>query len=165
MLTDGEIQNLISLPKMITSKEPARGYGESNTQRRCKLSIVAASDSNIRFEVFIRRHIRFIENFTIGLTYRTNLVQSGVITLARYNGAHGETSRSPDGHFATPHIHRVTQTELGSGSIQPQAASRELTAQYSTYEEALAIFFVDTAVENYRRYFPEAGQMRLIEGC
>lgn len=165
MLTDNQIQELIAIPKSITLKEPASGYEETKTQRRCKLNAVTVSDESEKFEVFIRRHIRYIENFTIGLRYQTGDASLGAITLVRYNGSHGEISRDPDGHFAVPHIHRITHAELVSGSREPQETQRELTVPYTTYEQALIVFFSDTGIENYHRHFPEAVQLKLLDGC
>ena len=129
------------------------------------MNAVAISDDSVKFEVFIRRHIRYIENFTIGLRYQTDDASFGNITLVRYNGSHGEISRDPDGHYAVPHIHRITHAELASGSREPQETHRKLTTQYNTYEHALLVFFSDTGIENYHSHFPEAGQLRLLDGC
>ena len=100
--------------------------------------------------------------FSIGLRYQTNIKAVGTITLVRYNGPHGESSRNPDGHCAQPHIHRITAQELASGNTNPQESHREITDQYSTFEQALRIFFEDIGVTNDAEYFPEALQPRLF---
>ncbi len=99
----------------------------------------------------------------MGLRYQTNSKALKTITLVRYNGAHGESSRHPDGHYALPHIHRISEQELASGSGDPQERYREITDRYSTYEQALRIFFEDIGVTNYAEYFPEALQPRLSD--
>ncbi|MCY4082081.1 MAG: hypothetical protein OXF54_17695 [Caldilineaceae bacterium] len=100
ILTDQQIQELLGIPKTISEKTPAKGYKEENNQRRCDLELEAKSDDGVRFSVFIRQNSKFIENFSIGLCYQTNLKSPGTVTLVRYNGAHGESSRHLDGHYA-----------------------------------------------------------------
>ena len=97
------------------------------------------------------------------MRYQTNDRMLGSVTLVRYNGPHGETSRSQDGHYAKPHIHRITAQEIESGSIQPQESHRENTDRYNTLEEALSIFFFDVGVINYSDYFPELLQRSLFQ--
>ena len=75
--------------------------------------------------------------------------------MVRYNGPHGESSRDPDGHYAAPHIHRITQEESAKGSVEPQEKHRELTDRYNTFEQALPVFFSDVGVSNYDKYFAE----------
>ena len=105
MLSDEDIQSLITLPKRITNKTPANGYRDQGSHARCDLELEATTPDDARFAIFIRRHNRFIENFSIGLRYRTSDRTLGSITLVRYNGPHGETSRDPDGHYDKPHVH------------------------------------------------------------
>ena len=155
MLTDQQIQDLIGCPKTITSREPANRYQEESRHRRCDLGLVSTEEISVTFTVFIRQSTEFIENFSIGLRYQTNDSILGTITLIRYNGPHGETSRDPDGHYAKPHIHRITASELESGSAQPQERDREVTYQYSTFEQGLAVFFQDTHIVNFEDHFPD----------
>ena len=163
ILTDNEILELIACRKSIGKKEPVRGYKEEYGHRRCDLGLESIDDED-RFTVFIRQCLKFSENFSVGLRYHTNDRTLGTITLARYNGPHGETSMQPDGHFAASHIHRITEVEIASGSSQPQEKHREITARYSTLNQALPVFFVDTGVTNYLEYFPDVVQGRLFGG-
>ena len=158
-ITDEVIQDLIRLPKMIESKIPTKGYKDENGHRRCTLNLQAAHKT---FTVFIRQHERFIENFSMGLRYQTGDKMLGTITLIRYNGPHGEASRYADGHYAKPHIHRVTAVEVSSGSTQPQERVREITDRYATFDQALLVFFEDVAASNYHEYFPDLREPRLI---
>lgn len=155
MLTDQQIQDLISCPKKITSREPAKDYQEESRHRRCDLGLVSAEEISGTFTVFIRQSAEFIENFSIGLRYLANDPTLGTVTLIRYNGPHGETSRDPDGHYAKPHIHRITASELQSGNAQPQERDREITDRYSTFERGLAVFFQDTHIGNFEDHFPD----------
>ena len=126
MTTNLQIQDLIEMPKIIVSRTQSQGYKEEGSQRRCNLQLEAIGNPSARFHVFIRQHIDFIENFSIGLRYRTGNKRLPIVTLIRYNGAHGEYDISPDGHYARAHIHRITEAELLSGSIQPQERHRGL---------------------------------------
>ena len=164
MLTDGEIEHLVRLPKDIISKAPTVGYRNENGSRRCELELMANSSPGAVFTVFIRQNDRFIENFSLGLHYRTGDRTVGAITLVRYNGPHGETSRGPGGHFDRPHIHRLTAQELAEGNREPQESHREVTGLYSTYEEALLVFFKDIASSNHLDYFGELRQLELFNG-
>ena len=160
MLTDQQIQDLVVHPKAITRKDPSKGYRQENRQRRCDLELESTLDGNITFPVFVRQNTEFIENFSIGLRYRIAASQTlGTITLVRYNGPHGETSRHSDGHFAKSHVHRITESEIESGSTQPQESDREITYRYNTFEQALVVFFNDIHVTNSEDYFP-----RLLKG-
>ena len=156
ILSDQQIQDLLDLPKAIARKTPAREvYREENNQKRCDLELEALSDNGAKFFVFIRQSSKFIENFSIGLRYQTNIKSLGTITLIRYNGPHGESSRQPDGHYAKSHIHRITARALASGNKEPQENYREITDRYSTFEQALTAFFDDLNVVDYVRHFPE----------
>ena len=162
MLTNDDIHNLISLPKVIERKDPAREYHEADGHRRCSLKLRAKSESGETFGVFVRQNVRFTANFSVGLTYFTGDSQMGRITLVRYNGPHGEYSQAPDGHFAAPHIHRITEDEIDSGSYQPQERHREITDRYTTFDQALRVFFTDISADGFESHFPNLIQLRLI---
>ncbi len=164
MLSDDEIQSLISIPKTIKTRTPARGYKEEGGHKRCDLELEASFDNGAKFTVFIRQSSEFIENYSLGLRYQTNDRTLGTITLVRYNGPHGEYSLPQDGHFASPHIHRITAKEIASGTTQPQESQREITKKYGTYGEALAVFFGDIGVTDYEKYFAESLQTGLFNG-
>ena len=162
-MTDQEILDLIACPKPIIDRQPRHGYRTDNRQNRCDLDLQADGGEfdGSQFKVFIRQNTEFIENFSIGLRFQTG---SRLITLARYNGPHGETSRSSDGHYAQPHIHRITASELAKGSLQPQENDREITDRYGTLDGGLRVFFDDTGVMNAADYFPGLLQGRLFDG-
>ena len=163
MLTQQRIQELIELPKTIVRRQPSHGYREENGNRRCDLELRSRGQDGSTFAVFIRQNLRFAENFSIGLRYRADR-PLGSITLVRYNGPHGESSRSADGHFARPHIHRITAQELASGSTQPQERDRTITGRYATLEQALRVFFDDVGVANHDQYFPSLSQLEVFDG-
>ena len=149
---------------MIRSRSPARGYTAVDNHRRGDLDIAGNPDDGTRrFSVFVRQNARFIENFSIGLRYHSDDPTYGTITLVRYNGPHGERSRDPDGHYARPHIHRITADEVQSGSREPKERHREITDRYSTFETALHVFLSDAGIMNLSDYFPELLQLRLFD--
>lgn len=164
MLTDSEVLRLIRISKTIESKSPAVGYTEVDGQKRCDMELKATAEGDPRFSVFIRQNLKFNENYSIGLRHFTGDPRLGSIVLVRYNGPHGEYSRHPDGHYAAPHIHRITANEIASGSSHPQEKHREVTDRYSTFDQALFVFFNDINVVDYEKYFPSLGQMSLFDG-
>ena len=165
MLTDGEIQGLLDRPKTIVSRSPRAGYRVERGHRRADLTLESANgDGAAAFEVFVRQSVRFIENFSIGLRYRSNAAGLGDVTLVRYNGPHGEMGIDPDGHYAKPHIHRITSAELASGSRDPKERHRTITDRYSTLDTALRTFFGDLNVTGFQQFFPELLQERLVNG-
>ena len=162
LLTNQNIHDLIRLPKAISSKTPAKGYREEQGSRRCELDLAPLDDFGCVFPVFIRQNLKFTENFSIGLRYSHEHQKSIPLTLVRYNGPHGESSRTADGHYAKPHIHLLTADEIAKGHSQPQERHREITNQYSTLEEALRVFFHDTRIQNYEEFFPGILQTRMF---
>ena len=164
VLTDQQIEDLITLPKVVLEKAPASGYREENRNDRCDLRLSDAAGRDLQFSIFIRLHRVFIENFSIGLRYQTGDTKLGTITLVRYNGAHGETIIQPDGHYSRCHIHRITEEEILSGSAEPQEKQRDITNRYTTSDQALRVFFSDTSVRDYYTFFPELLQGRLFDG-
>lgn len=165
MLTDHEIQHLVQSSKTIVTKIPSKGYKQEGGYNRCQLTLrtTPLEENSEEFSIFIRQAVEFIENYSIGLRYKTNNKTLGTITLVRYNGPHGEISRTKDGHFSHPHIHRLTAAEIKLGSTEPQEKHRELTDRYSTLESAIEIFFEDICVDNYVNYFPETIQIGLFD--
>ena len=163
-LTEKQIQELLAVPKAISDKSPVRGFKEESSYKRCNLTLATGTDDGSKLTVFMRQSREFIEDFSIGLRYRTDDKAMGTITLVRYNGAHGESSRHSDGHYNQPHIHRITEQELASGSKRPEPKQREITDRYITFEQALHAFFEDVGVTNYLDYFPELRQLRLFNG-
>ena len=159
MLTEREIGDLIKSPKMIKERVPARGYKQESGHQRCDLKLESIVEKEKMFSMFIRQNSIYVENFSIGLRYKTTDKALRSVTLVRYNGPHGETSRGQDGHYNQSHIHRITATEMASGSIELQEKNREITDRYGTLEEAIGVFCVDVGITNYSDHFPGLEQM------
>ena len=163
MLTDDDIARLIGLPKIIVNQTPSAGYSEMDNHKRLNLDLEAESDPSQKFSVFIRQNMTFMENYSIGLRYHSGIPVLGAMTILRYNGPHGETTRAPDGHFAQPHIHRITANELTSGSYHPQERDRDPTDRYSSFEQALAAFIEDAGIAESKKLL-DLLQGRLFDG-
>ena len=164
MLTDQEIEDLIKSPKIIKERVPAKEYRQESGHQRCDLKLESTLEKEKMFSMFIRQNSTYMENFSIGLRYKTTDKALGSVTLVRYNGPHGETSRGQDGHYNQSHIHRITATEMASGSTEPQEKNREITDRYGTLEEAIRVFCVDVGIANYSEHFPGLDQPRLSNG-
>ena len=170
MLTDRDIDEMVRLPKVIVEKTPAGGYKEQSGHRRCDLKLEIASDENEQvledgnFSVFIRQNIKFIDNFSIGLKFRSLERALRTIVLVRYNGPHGERIHQGDEHYHKPHVHRLTAADLESGNFHPRERHREITDRYVLLDQAIDVFFRDTSVRNYQEYFPSQLQGILFNG-
>ena len=162
MLTDIEIEELITSSKKIITRVPAKGYKQGGGNLRCDLHLENIDTKEEIFRIFIRQNSEFIENYSIGLRYKSDGKELGTITLVRYNGPHGETSKHEDGHYNKPHIHRITAKELASGSTMPQESYRKITNRYGTLEQAIVVFFKDIGVTNYLKYFPGINQLDIF---
>lgn len=86
MLSDEIINRLITEEKIIT-EPPKRDFKVENQHLRNEFHLTS-SDGQRQFSVFMRKHIEFIENFSIGLVYHS---EEGAINLFRCNGNHGES--------------------------------------------------------------------------
>ena len=84
-------------------------------------------------------------------------------TIIRRRPSHGYREENGS-RYAKPHIHRITQQEITSGSTQPQERDRAITDQYATLEQALWDFFNHANVSNHNEYFREIAQMSLFDG-
>ena len=159
MLTQNEIDSLIACPKLVENSEPSKGMSIENRSRRKNLELKAAQGKHL-FRVFIRQSTELLEDFSIGLTYRSGDKETGNLTLIRFNGNHGEVDWSKDGHYSSFHIHRITEDLLEQGIREPKET--DITTRYSTLEEALAEFFNEISLENWLGYFPELRQLPLM---
>jgi len=164
MLNNDQIDALVSTPKRITDRKPAVGYRINRGHQRCDLELESISDPKQRFAVFVRQNLEFAENFSVGLMFHSGHPSLKTFQLVRYNGPHGESSISEDGHFSSPHIHYMMESELKRGHTRPEPRFRELTDRFTTLDQALICFFTDTSVENYELYFPYLAQGNMLNG-
>ncbi len=158
MLRQNEIQRLIACPKRVEKSEPATGFNTENRSRRKNLELSAIEKGYV-FKVFIRQSTELIENFSIGLIYKSGDKEKGNIMLIRFNGNHGDVDWSNDRHYSSFHIHRITEELLEQGVREPKDI--EKTTRYTTFDGALAKFFKEINLENWLACLPELKQISL----
>ena len=165
MLTDSDINRLVTCLKRITDAVPKKGMGpdkKSSLIRRKNLKLIS-EDEQHRFDVFIRHNTMLTEQFSLGLRFRSDDKLIGNITLIRFNGAHGQSDWSRDGHYSGFHIHRISQALLAKGISEPREV--EMTDRYSSFDSALNEFLKYVCLTNINAYFPQSpGQRLLFEG-
>jgi hypothetical protein len=102
LLTDSDIKKLILCPKMITDALPRKGMisdKKSNIVKRKNLKIIS-QDGQYHFEIFMRQNTLLIEQFSIGLQFKSDERSIGNLTLIRFNGEHGQSDWSKDNHYS-----------------------------------------------------------------
>lgn len=165
MLTDQKIAELIKYPKIITEAIPKKGMAtdkKSSFIRKRNLKL-QSDDEQYFFDAFIRHNTMLIEQFSIGLRFKTDDKTVGKITLIRYNGEHGQSDWSKDNHYSAFHIHKVREILLNKGIYEPEHI--EITQKFSTYDSALNAFLKDVHIINFAKYFPHSDKQRaLFEG-
>lgn len=156
-LTDEIIQQLIACLKVIVDKDPRKDYKEDKKYLRAEIELIS-KDENNRFRMFIRKHIEFPENFSIGLDYKS---QIGDIKLIRFNGPHKTVDDDIDNHHFNYHIHKHDPEFLDKGIIQ--LSNPDNTSEYHNFEEALKFAFQECHVENHQDWFPGIDQLELFK--
>ncbi len=165
MLSNREIDELIKCPKIIIDASPKHGMGidrKNSFVKRKNLNLKSTA-KDCTFDLFIRQNTLLIEDFSIGLLYKTEDKIFGKITLIRYNGEHGQSDWSKDNHYSAFHIHRITEELLIKGIYEPKEI--ELTDKFSTFDSALNLFLKFVNVKNITEYFPHyEEQLSLFKG-
>lgn len=160
MLTQAEIDSLISCPKIVTV--PMKREDREEKQHYRNGFELVAEDGAHRFTCFTRILRRFPENFTIGLDYHHP--EGGRFTLMRCNGDHGpHRNLVRDGSsFGGYHVHLATEEALNEEcSVENFAVP---TSAYASFEEALYHFLVQVNVRDRHQHFPKVcGQMSLLD--
>lgn len=159
MLTDELINKLITEEKIIT-EPPKREFKEENQHLRNDFQLTS-SDGLRKYSVFIRKHIQFLENFSIGLVFHSD--EGTSYNLFRCNGNHGEVVvdiLNPIPHFGY-HTHIITADLLENNINDPKHS--ELTKEYASYEQAINYFCRYVNIINAERYFPNINQPNLFE--
>ena len=165
MLSNKQIDDLIRCPKMIIDASPKHGMAidrKNSFVKRKNLSLRSTAD-DYNFDIFIRENTMLIENFSIGLLYKTEDKNFGKITLIRYNGEHGQNDWSRDRHYSAFHVHSITEDLLLQGIYEAKEIT--LTDKFSTFDSALNLFLKSVNVKNITEYFPHyEEQLCLFEG-
>lgn len=159
MLTDELISNFISEEKVIT-ESPRKDFREENQHLRNDF-LLTSSDGTRKYSVFMRKHMTFLENFSIGLVYHSE--EGTSINLFRCNGNHGEVVidiLKPDPHFGY-HTHKITAELLENNINDPKQS--ELTQEYASFEQALNYFCRYVNIKDADKYFPNINQTNMFE--
>lgn len=159
MFTDDFINKLITEEKIIT-EPPKRDFKEENQHLRNDFQLTS-SDGLRKYSVFIRKHINFLENFSIGLVFHSE--EGTSYNLFRCNGNHGEVVvdiLNPIPHFGY-HTHIVTANLLENNINDPKQS--ELTKEYASYEQAINYFCRYVNIKDTDKYFPNINQPNLFE--
>jgi len=159
MLTDDLISKFISEEKVITEL-PRKDFREENQHLRNDFQLTS-SDGTRKYSVFMRKHITFLENFSIGLVYHSE--EGTSINLFRCNGNHGEVVidiLNPAPHFGY-HTHKITAELLENNINEPKQS--ELTKEYASFEQALNYFCRYVNIKDAIKYFPNINQTNMFE--
>ena len=159
MLTDELISQLINEEKIIT-ESPKREFKIENQHLRNDFQLIS-SDGIRGYSVFMRQHISFKENFTIGLVYHSE--EGTSFNLFRCNGNHGQVVidiLNPSPHFGY-HTHKITAELLENNINDPKQS--ELTKEYASFEQALIYFFKYVNIKDADKYFPKINQINIFE--
>jgi hypothetical protein len=159
MLTDDLISNLISEEKVIT-EPPKKEFKDENHHLRNDFQLMSPDGTN-KYSVFIRKHITFLENFSIGLVYHSE--EGTNLNLFRCNGNHGEVVLdilNPIPHFGY-HTHKITAELLENNINDPKQS--ESTSEYASYEQALNYFCRYINIKDADKYFPNINQTNMFE--
>jgi hypothetical protein len=153
-MTDVEIQRLLKLPKQV-SDPPTKNWRTEELHRRKDFGLVS-KDGECRFRVFARQHVRFTENFSVGLEYEPDDGSVSVILL-RCNGPHGDFNRAVDPthpHYH-PHIHTASAEAIEAGERAESRAA--ITCEFSSVKQAIRYFLNAVAVDanDQARYFQD----------
>jgi len=165
MMTNKKIDELIKCSKAIIDASPKNGMApdkKSSFIIRKKLRI-QSEDEQYFFDVFMRHHTMLIEQFSIGLLFKTDDKTIGKIMLIRYNGEHGQSDWSKNNHYSAFHTHKITEELLDKGVYEPKHIER--TDKFTTFDSALNEFLRHVNIINLAEYFPHADkQLPLFEG-
>jgi hypothetical protein len=165
MLKNEKIDELIKCPKIIIEAYPKNGMlpdKKSSFVMRKNLKL-QSTDKQYFFEVFIRHNIMLIEQFSIGLLFKTDDRAAGKIALIRYNGQHGQIDWSSGNHYSAFHTHRINEKLLAQKIYEPKHI--EITDKFSTFNSALNEFRLYVNLVNFTEYFPHSDvQMSLFQG-
>lgn len=158
MLTDDLISKLIREEKVIT-ESPKRDFKVEHQHLRNDFQLTS-SDGIRSYSIFMRQHIIFKENFSIGLVFHSE--EGTSYNLFRCNGNHGEVVvdiLNPVPHYGY-HTHEITAELLENNINDPKKS--ELTKEYASFEQALNYFYRYVNILNTGEYFPNINQMNIF---
>ncbi|MBM4054128.1 MAG: hypothetical protein FJ264_05540 [Planctomycetes bacterium] len=151
--TEAYIESLIKCRKAIV-EPPTKEMKLEKKHKRNDMKLKSL-DMDDQFYVFMRIHIDFQENFSIGLLHQS--LEGPKNILLRFNGNHGQVVEDPikpNPHFGY-HIHKTTSDDLNNGFFEPKLIVS--TSEYASFKEALKYFFnfvnITDAYKHFRHIF------------
>lgn len=159
MLTDELINKLITEEKTVT-EPPKKDFRIENQHFRNDFHLTSV-DGTRRYSVFMRQHITFKENFSIGLVYYSE--EGTSYNLFRCNGNHGEVVVDilNPAHHQNYHTHKITAELLENNINDPKHI--ESTNEYASYEQAMKYFCKYINIKDTDKYFPNINQIDMFE--
>jgi hypothetical protein len=148
------IQELIACEKKIIDP-PKKDPTLKNRSFRNDMKVCSIDGIN-SFSVFLRYSEDFQEDFSIGLVYLSN--EGKIYTIFRCNGPHGESVS--DFLTETPHYGHHIHTILPETANSMESA---LTAEYGTYQDAIAYFIKKCNIIGAEQYFSFLKKSGLIQ--
>lgn len=144
-----EIEKLITIPKKVL-KAPSKDFKQDNQHLRKDFTL-QSTEGDLQFSAFIRRHIDFHENFSIGLDFHP--AGEKELPLIRCNGNHGEVVENllkPNPHHDY-HIHILKAEDLEKDIRK--VSLEGITKEYDSFEKALQYFVKRVNIQNAGDYF------------
>jgi len=151
-----DIDGLISCPKVVVDPPKDKLYPKGAYWRNDMT--LKSEDGAHLFRVYMRKNMRFEENYSIGLMYSAP-GHKGEIRLFACNGPHGPHINFP--HHTTPHVHQADPVKLAAGLRGDREA--EPTDQYFSFDEALVYFFKRCKIKDAGHYIDMHIQRQLFD--
>lgn len=153
MLTDNEIRGLIESPKKIIDKQFKPIIDGKHSAATAELECLNATGN---FQLFIRQHTEFGDNFSIGLNYQNS---GKKYLLIRVNGS---TTHHKIVHHRTPHVHLLTEDDIENGR-ESKPSKIEYNIPCVSFKEAILYFVKRVNINNHLDYFGNLFELGLFE--
>jgi hypothetical protein len=157
------LQQLVVCPKVIKGKKKQSPIIQKGSEHYT-FNVNAVDNGTWQFRVFLRKNLKFTENFSVGLEFLAPV--GDTICLVRFNGDHEHRNQVKDkASFRGFHIHEATEEALSQGIKAENFAS--LTTAYTTFEGAVPIFWkhvnIQTPLLDVLPQWETVPQLRLFE--
>ena len=162
-MNNKEIQELISCEKTIVER-PKRSFKQNGMHEENSFLLKSFDFPNMKFSVRMRKHLEFIENYSIMLaSYIPELEKE--IRLIRFNGPHPSMHKNNiinnEKWDHKSHIHIATKEAIEAGFQAEHYA--EITEEYQIFDDALSLFWEKVnIVDRIENFFPEISQKKLF---
>jgi hypothetical protein len=156
---NSEFIEMIINEKKIISVPPKKEMKTSGSHFRNYFELIS-EDGKRQYQVFIRQHKEFLENFTIGLILQLKDRES--FQVIRFNGNHGEavSSDMPLHPHRDYHIHVISAEDIELNKNEPTLS--KTTDKYASFEQALCYFGKYINITDFSSYFKFCSQDTLF---